>query len=83
MSNIYSRYQEEIVPKMMQEFDIKNKLAVPKIEKIVLNMGLSEAKENKEIIAKASEQLATITGQKPKITKAKKAVSSFKLLQNN
>ncbi len=79
MSNFINKYKQEALPKLKEEFNIKNNLAAPKIEKIVINMGIADAKENKETMAKTSEQLATITGQKPKTTKAKQAISTFKL----
>jgi len=66
---------------MMKKFAYKNKLAVPKFEKIVVNMGLGEAKENSKIIEAASTDMATITGQKPVVTKAKKSIANFKLRQ--
>lgn len=83
MSSLLTRYQNELIAQLQQQFDIKNKLAMPKIEKIVLNMGIAQANENKEVLTKASEQLATIAGQKPKITQAKQAISSFKLREGD
>jgi large subunit ribosomal protein L5 len=64
---------------MMKKFGYKNKLAVPKIEKVVVNIGLGEAKENAKVLEHATNDMATITGQKPIVTKAKKSVSAFKL----
>jgi large subunit ribosomal protein L5 len=64
---------------MMKKFGYKNRLAVPKIEKVVVNMGLGEAKDNAKVLEHATNDMATITGQKPIITKAKKSVSAFKL----
>ena len=72
-------YEEEIVPAMMEKFSYKNKLAVPKIEKVVVNVGLGEAKENAKAIEAASGDITAITGQKPIPTKAKKSVANFKL----
>ncbi len=72
-------YENEIVPKMMEKFSYKNKMEVPKLEKIVVNMGLGEAKENAKILEFATSDLALITGQKPIVTKAKKSIASFKL----
>ena len=77
--NLLKKYKEEIVPQLKKELEIDNDLMLPTIEKIVLNMGLGEARENKEIMNRASEQLAAISGQKPKVTRAKKAISTFKL----
>ena len=72
-------YEKEIVPAMMEKFSYKNKLAVPKIEKVVVNVGLGEAKENSKAIESASGDITIITGQKPIATKAKKSVANFKL----
>ncbi|HEX7418566.1 MAG TPA: 50S ribosomal protein L5, partial [Thermoanaerobaculia bacterium] len=72
-------YSKEVRKKMQDEFKIKNPMAVPKIEKVVLNMGVGEAIQNAKILDSAVEELTTITGQKPVITKAKKSIASFKL----
>ena len=72
-------YENEIVPAMMEKFSYPNKLAVPKIEKVVVNMGLGEAKDNTKVIEAAIGDLTRITGQKPVATKAKKSVANFKL----
>ena len=72
-------YEKEIIPAMMEKFSYKNKLAVPKIEKVVVNVGLGEAKENAKAIDAASGDIAIVTGQKPIVTKAKKSVANFKL----
>ena len=74
-------YEKEIVPAMMEKFSYKNKMAVPKIEKVVVNVGLGEAKENTKAIDAASGDIAIVTGQKPIVTKAKKSVANFKLRQ--
>ena len=79
MTNLQDKFKKETVPKLKEEFAIKNALAVPRLEKINLNMGLAEAASNREALAKAQEQLATIAGQRPRVTTAKKAISSFKL----
>lgn len=76
-------YQEEVAPKLMEEFHITNKMAVPKLRKIVLNIGLKEAVSDKGVLAHAEEQFAAISGQKPKITRAKKAIANFKLRQGD
>lgn len=73
------KYKNEIVPILMKEFNYKNIHQVPKIEKIVINMGVGEGARNSEIIEKHAQELAKITGQKPIITKAKKSVSNFKI----
>ncbi len=72
-------YDNEVVPAMIEKFGYSNKLAVPKIEKIVVNMGLGEAKENSKILDAAVSDLTQIAGQKPIITKAKKSIAAFKL----
>jgi len=72
-------YNAEVVPAMMKKFGYKNVLAVPKLEKIVINMGVGEAKENSKILDGAVKDLTIISGQKPIVTKAKKSVAAFKL----
>jgi large subunit ribosomal protein L5 len=72
-------YQTEVRRKLQDEFGIKNPMAVPKVEKVVLNMGMGEAIQNAKILDTAVDELATITGQKPVVTKAKKSIASFKL----
>jgi len=78
---LLEQYRNEIIPKMMDKFGIKNKFAVPKLEKIVVNMGVGEALTDIKILDKAIEELAAITGQKPVIRRAKKAISNFKIKQ--
>jgi len=72
-------YAKEVRKKLQDEFKIKSIMAVPKIEKIVLNMGVGEAIQNAKILDSAVEELTTITGQRPVITRAKKAIAAFKL----
>ncbi len=72
-------YQNEVRKKLQDEFQITNPMAVPKIEKVVLNMGMGEAIANAKLLDTAVEELTTITGQKPVVTKAKKSIASFKL----
>ena len=74
-------YRERVVPALMKEFGFKNVMQVPKLERIVLNVGMSEATQNVKLLEGAAAELGTITGQKPLITKAKKAIASFKLRQ--
>lgn len=74
-----SVYIENALPKIMEEFKIKNIHAAPKIEKVVINVGASEALNSKDVLEKIKEQVATIAGQQPRITKAKKSISTFKL----
>ena len=79
---LLDKYKNEVVPKMREKFGIKNIMAVPRLEKIVVNMGVGEALTDQKIIDKAAEDLATITGQKPIIRRAKVAISNFKLRAN-
>ena len=79
MSRLREFYNNEIIPEMTKKFSYKNKLAVPKIEKIIINMGVGEAKDNAKILDGAVKDLTIISGQKPIITKAKKSVAAFKL----
>ncbi|MCK5534663.1 50S ribosomal protein L5 [bacterium] len=79
MARLLEVYKKEIVPKLMKQFKYKNVMEVPYIQKIVVNMGLSEAKDDIKIIDRARGELAAITGQNPLITKAKKSISNFKL----
>ena len=78
-SRLKERYQKEVRKKIQDEFKIENPMAVPKIEKIVINMGLGEAISNAKILDAAVDELGQITGQKPVVTKAKKSIASFKL----
>jgi large subunit ribosomal protein L5 len=76
------RYGKEIVPALMKHFNYKNVMAVPKLEKIVINMGLGEAIANAKILDVATDELGRITGQRPIVTRAKKSIANFKLRQN-
>lgn len=78
-SRLYKLYREEIVPELMEKFGYKNIHQVPRLEKIVINMGVGEGAENFEVLEKAMEELATITGQKPVIRRAKKSIANFKI----
>ena len=77
--NLQDKYKQEVVPKLKEEFALKNTLALPYIEKIVINVAASEALQTKEVLEKIKEQLAIIAGQTPKVTFAKKSISTFKL----
>ncbi len=79
MTRLQDKYNNEVVKAMMEKFGYKNVMEVPKIEKIVINMGVGEAKENAKVLESAVSDLQTISGQKPVITKAKKSVANFKL----
>lgn len=76
------RFASEIIPKLMSEFGYKNKMQVPRLQKIVLNMGLGESITNPKIIDAGVEQLGVISGQRPLVTKSKKAIANFKLRAN-
>ena len=79
MSRLKDIYNDEIKSAMIEKFGYKNVMQVPKIAKIVINMGVGEAKENAKVLESAVKDLTTIAGQKPVITKAKKSVANFKL----
>jgi large subunit ribosomal protein L5 len=78
-ARLKEHYATEVRKKIQDEFKIENPMAVPKIEKVVLNMGMGEAISNAKVLDTALEELSTITGQKPVVTKAKKSIASFKL----
>ena len=80
-ARLKERYQKDIAPAIAKEFGIKNPMAVPRLEKIVLNMGMGEAVANAKVLDTAVAELTSIVGQKPVITKAKKSIASFKLRQ--
>ena len=79
MSRLRDRYTKEVVPALKKEFGYKNVMAIPKIEKVVVNMGLGEATQNAKIIEVAVDELGRITGQKAVITRAKKSIAQFKV----
>ena len=79
MARLKQAYQQEQVPALMKEFQYRNVMEVPKIEKVVLNMGLGEAIQNPKLLESAVEELAAITGQKAVITRAKRSIAGFKL----
>lgn len=79
MAKLKEVYQEKVVPALMKRFNYKNRMEVPKLEKIVINLGLGEAIQNIKILDSAASELSQITGQKPVITKAKKSIAQFKL----
>ena len=76
---LIKKYQDEVVPQLMKDFSLKNIMQVPKLDRIVINMGLGEAVQNAKLIEAATEELAAITGRKPVVTRAKKSIASFKL----
>lgn len=77
--NLKEKYQQKIAPKLAKEFSLTNVFAAPKMKKIVVNMGLGEALQDKKILEAASADLAAITGQKPKVAPARKSIAGFKL----
>src|ERR687897_194952 len=79
MARVLDRYRQEIVPQLMTDFNYKNVMQVPRLEKIVVNIGLGEAIQNARAIDAAVGDLSAITGQKPVVTKAKKSIAAFKL----
>ncbi len=79
MPRLQDFYKSDVVPKMKDKFAYKNPMQVPKVEKVIVNMGLGEALENVKIIDSAAQQIGIITGQKPIVTKSRKAISNFKL----
>jgi large subunit ribosomal protein L5 len=80
---LLERYRNEIVLKMIESFKLKNKLAVARLEKIVVNMGVGEGLQDIKLLEKSMDELSTITGQKPILRRAKKAISNFKIKQGS
>ena len=78
-ARLRERYRTEVAPALMRELGYSNVMAVPRLQKIVLNMGVGEAVQNPKVIESAVEELTAIAGQKPVVTRAKKAISNFKL----
>src|SRR5688572_7608398 len=83
LPRLEKHYREAVVPALQKEFGLTNVMQVPRLQKIVVNMGLGEATQNQKIIESAVEELGTVTGQKPVVTKAKKSIASFKLRENS
>lgn len=79
MARVQDRYREEVIPTLMQEFGYKNVMQAPKLQKVVVNVGLGEAVSNARAIDAAVGDLTAITGQKPVVTKAKKSIAAYKL----
>ncbi|MFV0389511.1 MAG: 50S ribosomal protein L5 [Pyrinomonadaceae bacterium] len=79
MARLKEKYDKEIAPALAAEFEIKNKMAIPKLEKVVVNMGVGEAISNSKTLDSAVDEMTLITGQKPVVTKAKKSIAAFKL----
>ncbi|MCI0458514.1 MAG: 50S ribosomal protein L5 [Gemmataceae bacterium] len=83
MARLQERYNNEIIPRLQEKFGRKNVLSLPRLEKIVVNMGIGKALQDKGRIEQSAEQLTQITGQRAMITKAKKAISGFRLREGN
>ena len=79
MTRLKEKYQKEVVPALQKEFGYKNVMAVPKIEKVVVNMGLGEATSNAKLVDTGADEIARITGQKPVTRRAKKSIAAFKV----
>ena len=79
MNRLQEKYNNEVVPQLMKQFEYKSIMEVPKIEKIVVNIGVGDAITNSKLLDEAVEELAAITGQAPVVTKAKKSIANFKL----
>ena len=79
MSRMQERYRGEVVPALMKRFDWRNPMAVPKVSKIVVNIGMGEASQNVKLLDVATAELGQITGQRPVITRAKKSIANFKI----
>ena len=79
MSSLKQKYDEEVRQALIERFSYKNVMQVPRLEKVVINMGIGEGKDNPKLLDAAAADLASITGQKPVITKAKNSIASFKL----
>ena len=79
MSRLSEKYQKQVVQQLITKFNYKNKFSVPKLQKIVVNMGVGRAVDNKKLIEEATKHLTIVTGQKPLVTVAKKAIAGFKL----
>ena len=82
VARLKAQYEQEIIPALVKEFGYKNALEVPRIEKIVLNMGVGEAVNDTKKVTSAANDLALIAGQKPVVTRARKAISTFKVREN-
>lgn len=81
MARLKEKYRKEVAPAVAKEFGIANVMAIPRVEKVVINMGMGEAIANSKVLDTAVEEIQTITGQKPVVTKAKKSIATFKLRQ--
>jgi len=83
MARLFEHYKDEVVPKMKEKFLYRNPMQVPKVEKVIVNMGLGEAIDNIKVLDSSAEEIGVITGQKAVITKARKSISNFKLREGS
>ena len=81
MARLKDKYRQEVAPALKEHFGYKNVMEIPRLEKVVINMGLGEAKDNAKIIESAVEEIALISGQRPVVTKARKSIANFKVRQ--
>jgi len=81
MPRLLDKYRQEVIPALKEKFNYKNPMQIPKLEKIVINMGVGDVKDNPKALEAAVNELALISGQKPVVTKAKKSISNFKIRQ--
>ena len=79
MSRLYDLYQQQIIPELKKQFNYQNVMAIPKLTKIVVNVGLGEAIQNPKLLDSVANELGTITGQRPVINLARKSIAAFKL----
>ena len=81
-ARLHEKYKKDIVPVLTKDFGLKNAMQVPKVEKVIINMGMGGASQNIKVLDAAVEEMTKISGQKPQITKSKKAISNFKIREN-
>jgi len=79
ITRLHERYQKEVIPALTKRFNYKNRMAVPRVQKVTVNIGLGEASQNIKLLDVAAQELGLITGQKPVITRAKKSIANFKI----
>lgn len=82
ITRLQEKYNNEVIPTLMEKFGYKNIMEVPRLEKVVMNMGVGEAKENPKVLESAVSDMTLITGQKPVVTRAKKSIANFKIREN-
>ena len=80
MANLREKYRKEVIPAMQKDFGIKNIMAVPKVEKVVVNVGIGRVVKEDKVVERIANDLAKLTGQKPIFRKAKKSIASFKIV---